>query len=457
MTRSNLSGIMRALARLAFAVTVFLVPFRARVTLLPRPQPPLFPDYTDFQLFASDAFLVAILAFWLVCLALQPRRITFGPLFLTLPIAGITTMGIVSILFSLDRDLSIYHSIRLLTLFGMYLFVVNEIKSVGQICLPIAAQVLIQAAIGIGQVLQQHSLGLQSLGELALDPTWRGISTVWSGTAISLRAYGLTDHPNILGGSLAFALGMLALWYATTETNWRALTVAVFGLGALALLLTFSRAAWLAFGSGALLCVLVLLATRQTRAAADWIALMLAALIFVAPFAWQTAGYLGARLNPNEPSMFTGENRSIAERNTLNAATIEIFAEHPILGIGLGSLPHAMHAAYPNLQFDYQPAHFVLLDAAAETGIFGALLYFATILAPWVALWLNRRRVVFSLALVGVSGVLLAVTVVGFFDYYTWLLVPGRLWQWLTWGLWGAVYSNSLRASEISIPREPSA
>ncbi len=70
--------------------------------------------------------------------------------------------------------------------------------------------------------------------------------------------------------------------------------------------------------------------------------------------------------------------------------------------------------------------------------------YFAALLAPWLALWLNRRRLRWSPALIGISGVLLAVTLIGFFDYYTWLLVPGRLWQWLIWGLWSAAFSNSL-------------
>ncbi len=444
MNRSTLSRILRALARISFALTVFLIPFRARVTLLPRPLPPLFADYTDFQIFASDVFLAATLAVWLAALFLAPRRMRLAPRFLTLPIVGVTAAGFVSVFFSVDRDLSIYHSIRLLLLFGMYLFIVNEIKSSGEIILPIALQVFIQAAVGIGQALQQHSLGLPQFGELLLDPAWRGISTVWSGTAISLRAYGLTDHPNILGGSLAFALLLVALWYVNAQSEWRIPVVALFGLGALGLLLTFSRAAWLALGAGATLTIVLLLVTRQTRTATKWLALIAAAMLFVAPFAWQNAGYLDARLNPNEPSMFTGENRAVAERNSLYAATFAVFQAHPIWGTGLGAVPLAMRTAYPGFPFDYQPAHLVLLDVAAETGIAGALFYFTALLAPWIALWLNRRRLTWSPALIGISGILLAVTLVGFFDYYTWLLTPGRLWQWLVWGLWSAVYSNSL-------------
>ncbi|MEW5961398.1 MAG: hypothetical protein AB1801_27075, partial [Chloroflexota bacterium] len=77
-----------------------------------------------------------------------------------------------------------------------------------------------------------------------------------------------------------------------------------------------------------------------------------------------------------------------------------------------------------------------------ETGLFGALFYFIALVAPWTALWFNRSRLKFSADLLVVSGVLAAVTIVGFFDYYTWLLGPGRLWQWLVWGLWGSIYQN---------------
>jgi hypothetical protein len=57
---------------------------------------------------------------------------------------------------------------------------------------------------------------------------------------------------------------------------------------------------------------------------------------------------------------------------------------------------------------------------------------------------LNRARLTWSPALVRMSAILLAITLVGFFDYYTWLLVPGRLWQWTTWGLWSIVYGKAV-------------
>jgi hypothetical protein len=81
----------------------------------------------------------------------------------------------------------------------------------------------------------------------------------------------LSDHPNILGGCLAFGLVLLAAWYldrSSQESEVRAylnspdgskedtrlqaspVIVATFALGCAGLLLTFSRSAWLALICG---------------------------------------------------------------------------------------------------------------------------------------------------------------------------------------------------------------
>jgi hypothetical protein len=397
--------------------------------------------------FASDVLLVATLALWLVSLVLEPRQLKTGPWFLSLPIAGVSGLAFVSILVSVDRVISIDSVVHLVLLFGLFLYVLNEITTLEALIRPIALQVGIQSVVGIAQVLQEHSIGLQALQELELDPAWSGVSIVLAGGVRSLRAYGLSDHPNILGGSLAFGLLVIAAWYAGRESRWRVWIGAVFALGALGLLLTFSRAAWLAFGAGAGFSLFVFVITRQRGPVMGWLELAGAAAIVLLPFGWHNADNLGVRLNQdNAFSQVATETRSLGERDRLIQAASQIFSEHALLGIGVGALPQAEQIRYPDFgAFNayYQPAHFVLVDVAAETGIFGALFYFVGMIAPWIALGLNRNRLVFSPALVGISGALLAVTLVGFFDYYTWLLNAGRLWQWLVWGLWGSIYLRS--------------
>lgn len=447
--RTSLAAHLGRLARLALGAAIILTPFRYRLALLARPRPPLYADYTDFLLFASDLFVLALLGLWAVSLMVEPRRPSRGPLFLLVPMLGLIGTGIVSAIFSVDPALSLYHSLRLVLLAGLYLYVVNEFQDLGSLILPVALQVFIQAAVGVAQTLRQHSLGLGWMGELELDPAWNGVSIVWADGFRSLRAYGLSDHPNVLGGCLAFALILIAVWFVNADARWRAPAGALFAFGALGLFLTFSRAAWLALGGGMLAALVLFWRTGQRRALGDGLGLLGAAAIVAAPFVWQNAGYLGVRLNTGDSSAQPYiEKRSLDERAALAEAANKLFADHALTGVGLGALPLALYRADPEFPFDFQPAHNALLDAAAETGVFGALFYFGALTGPWIALWLNRRRLAHVPVLLGLSGLLLAVTLVGLFDYYSWLLAPGRLWQWFAWGLWGAVYQASFRGAQ---------
>ncbi len=429
---------VRELARLTLGALIVTLPVRARLVLAARPTPPVYGDYTDLLLFWSDVFLLATLSLWLLGLVLWPRRVRFGPAVLHWPLAALIGWGGVTAFFSVDALLSFYHVVRLILLAGLTLFVVNEIESVRQVIVPVALMVVTQSVIGVAQVLAQHDLGLAALGELRLDPQVRGVSVVFAGDLRFLRAYSLTDHPNLLGGCLAFALVLILAWRGSTATRWRTLWGGVFALGAVALYLTFSRTAWLAFGVGVLASAALYLYARQAHVLPDWASMAGAALLVVAPFVWQTAPYLGMRLDTQSSLL----NRApVAERAFLNDVTLRIFTQHPLTGVGLGALPLAQRAAFPDFPLNYQPAHFALLVAAAETGLPGAMAYVIALVAPWGALglrgaWPRAPGRPLPPALIAACGALAAVTLVGFFDYYTWLLAPGRLWQWLLWGLW---------------------
>jgi O-antigen ligase len=136
------------------------------------------------------------------------------------------------------------------------------------------------------------------------------------------------------------------------------------------------------------------------------------------------------------------ETRSIDERVALARVTLEVIADHPVLGTGLGTLAKVLPDSAPDFEFAYQPAHVVALDAAAETGVLGMFCYLALVIAPWLALVRIRSRWTASLA--WTSAALAAVTVVGLFDFYTWAPTAGRTWAWLVLGLWVVMYRGAL-------------
>jgi O-antigen ligase len=434
--RTKLAARLQQLSWFAFLATIILTPFRIRIELLSRPVPPVWKDYTDFLLFASDLAMLSTLALWGAGLLVERRQPKLQLTFVGFTLAGLTLTAGFTAPFSIDPALSVYHFVRLCALFAFFLYILDNVKNLGQLVPAIALQALIQSGVAIAQALAQHSVGLQALGEYELDPAWQGVSVVFTATTRTLRAYGLSDHPNILGGMLAFSLVLLFAHACSSTGRSRLWALVALAPGAAALFFTFSRSAWLG-----LLCGLGLLAyfvwrqagRRGLLRAAAVLTLMTAVTL---PFAWQNRELLGIRLGAG--GSFTeipSELGSIGERRVLVDAGNRLFQMHPLTGIGMGGTPQAFLKEFPNFPVSYQPVHFVILNSAVETGLFGAVIYLGLLVGPWAVLY-TKRRMALNLDLVAAFALLTAITVIGFFDYYTWLLVPGRLWQWLAWGLW---------------------
>lgn len=432
-------------SKVTFGIAIILIPFRFRIDLLARPFPPVYKDFTDLLVYGPDVFIVITLLFWFASLAVRQKRVQLKPWLISVPLMALTIVSIISAFFSVDRIYSLYQSVRLVIFFGFFLFVLNEINSIDQIIIPVVFSILFQAVVAITQTLEQSSVGLAFLQELSLDPKVSGISIVTAGNVRFLRAYGLTDHPNILGGCLAFGLILMAVWVLKTKEENLILAGSIFILGSISLFLTFSRSAWVGFFAGLILVTILLLKNRKSPELRKWFGLMLAGFISALPFFWQYFPILGVRLGLNHSfTRVATETQSIDQRLTLITLANQIFASHPITGIGVSAFPVALHLRVPFLPFDYQPPHFVLLDVAAETGLFGALFYILLIGLPWLIMWIRRKHIHFSVELVGASAALLAITVVSIFDYYPWMLEAGRSWQWLLLGLWGGIYVLSV-------------
>lgn len=422
-------------ARGCFGAALILIPLRYRWVLLPRPLTPIYSDYTDFLLYAADVAILLTLALWLISLLLAPREITLGPRHVWIPLAGLTLAGWLSTLSSYDAQLSIYHAIRLLVLYWFYVFVVNELFSRAWLVFFIGLQVASESVVAVAQFIAQHSVHLQTFGELPLDPAASGVSVVVSGGSRLLRAYGLTDHPNLLGGCLAFGLVLLLPSCLRASRKWPA-AAAAFILGIQALLVSFSRAAWLAFTIGALAILLMEILHRRWTSIQRGAWLALACLTLISSLLLAYAQFFGVRLNSgNSFSSPTAEQQSVGERVILLKLAMPILRDHPLTGVGLGGSPLALHAYYPAFTLNYEPPHWSLFDAALETGVLGAISYLALLVFP-VLVFIRRRDLWSHPILTTALALLLAITVVGFFDYYTWLLDPGRIWQWLGWGLW---------------------
>jgi hypothetical protein len=433
---------------LVVALLVLLPWWRHRVWVH---RPPFAVHYAlnDFIAYTSDYALLALLAVGWTRLAMRRkrplgggRRLRAGPWFVTGPLVAMLVLTAVSAAWAVDPAYAGYQAVRQLLLLGFFVLVVNLPVQRRWFVAGLALSVGVQAVVGLLQVRRGASLGLARLGELRLNPLWPGISVVMRGEGRWLRAYGLTQHPNLLGGVLAGLLLMLVGAYAAGVGSRRrgaALLLVPYGLGLGALLMTFSRGAWLGAAVGGTVCLAAAWRSGR-RGARVWVppAVLTAAIgVAFAVTQWPL-------LEPRLGLTYQGaEVRSVDERSTLIAGARALRALRPVLGVGAGGFSTALYrlapdaiAAYPV----YQPVHNVPLLLAAEVGLLGAGLWAALLLGPVAAAWI-RPAAAEAGWLAGLTGALAALFTIGWYEAYPWRSQQGALLLWLVLGLWARAWA----------------
>lgn len=263
----------------------------------------------------------------------------------------------------------------LIHLFWVYLYVVNERVDL----LPlIAVVVLTQAAVAVGQFVGQRDLGLQFLGESALDPQVSGISVVMRGADRWLRGYGFATHPNALAGTLVPL--MLSLFVISREATRarRGVAAVVLAIGFAALLTTLSRWAAVCLGLGLAINLLPWLrdGRRSWRGGpplgwAVWAALLLMAVLFFTVYGDAVVGRVARLDTPIE-------TRSINERRRDTAISLQLIAAEPLVGAGLGNYLAAAREYDPWAEL----VHAVPLRLAAELGVVAMALWLWLVAGP---------------------------------------------------------------------------
>jgi O-antigen ligase len=214
------------------------------------------------------------------------------------------------------------------------------------------------------------------------------------------RYAGAGLDPNDLGLVMALSIPIAYCFFIENEgRRIRWLYVAHLALAGATILLSASRGAMLAVAVALTIvpATAARLQRRQLAAIAVTAALMMAAALFVVP---ETSGQRLATI----PEELTGGD--LSGRSLIWAAGVELFREHPFLGVGAGAYVHGVRSsvAVPNV------AHNTFLSVVAELGIVGlgllcGLLAFLVVCAVELS-WLAKRLWLVCLAvwIIGVQG-----------------------------------------------------
>jgi O-antigen ligase len=338
--------------------------------------------------------------------------------------------------------LAAHFATRLLLLWLLYLAIINLAPQRTIIQAGMGAVLVVQGLTAVLQFHRQHNLGLARLGEVPISLAG-DFSVLTANSTNWLRGYGLTPHPNVLGGILAALLIVVAA--SVLQTNGRARWLwagtAVIGLGGI--LYSFSRSAWL----GLLIATLILFTWYMTQPGTSQpvlrftLPIMIVGLLTLSAFAWTQRQLLLSRLTrPANPQ----EIRSLSERQALNQITLRLIAENPWLGLGAGQLSYHIDTYAGQLpDTEAQPVHNMPLLLTAEFGIPGGLIWLGLMLAPLIIAGQLWRKSQLDLWILSLTLALLVLAVTDLFDFYSWGWQQGRMTRWILFGLWaGAVSGN---------------
>lgn len=233
---------------------------------------------------------------------------------------------------------------------------------------------------------------LQQLTE-SFGSTWLGLVAVTADGAN--RSMGPLD--TVFFGQMLVPAAILALYLFLSgeRRTGKVAALSLFLVSLAAIGYTASRGALLAAA-----CALTLTAILQSRR--PWIplaAIALAGLALAPALSEDYRGRLGAlagAVAAGPASLASSEDDSIRFRLGENIAAVQMFVDHPVLGVGPANYPSRYLEYSPGIGLDprleEREPHSLVLEALAETGLVGAGVLVAVIGCALSTAWTARNR-----------------------------------------------------------------
>jgi putative inorganic carbon (HCO3(-)) transporter len=388
---------------------------------------------------ATELLVALTLAAWLAQQMAQ-RELRIEPTPLMLPMALLLGVTFLSFTVARSLPLALKETLKWLELFIAYLLVVNGLpgrrEAWAMAALPLLAG-MAEALVGLGGSLLR--MGPPSFAILG---------------GRLYRAFGTFGQPNPFGGyinlSLPLALSLLVGTALTGRTeNREPRTKALFHFSVLcsgflvlvvALLLSWSRGAWLSAGAAVAMIAVAwfwtLIAGRASAGQAQhmcmkgralglvWLGLTLGSLLVLGGALDRLPLTVRARLRSGIEELttldvsnaaVTDENFATIERLAHWQAALGMWRDHPWLGVGIGNYAAAYpQYALPRWEDPLGHAHNYYLNIAAEMGLMGFVAYVLFLVAAFRQAWQAALRASHPLArgiAIGVLGLLTALTI----------------------------------------------
>ncbi len=450
---AGLVGLLLALAsiirpEIATLVVIFLLYSNAAVVAVNR--------------FGVPVFVGAVVPMILVVplgyeLLIRRRTVIITPAFPW--ICGFFLVQILGTLFARDLEGTAGNLVTfILEGIGLYLLVINVVRT------PSALRNAVWTLLIVGAFLGGLSVYQAVTGTYGND--YFGFAQTDATNDLGVAVSGLHRLAGPIGEKNRYAQIMLmlvplALFQAWSERR-RILRVAAFGITILtsaAVILTFSRGAAVGFA----LVIVIMVVLRYIKPIQLFLVLLLAVglLVAVPSYAERLTSLQAITDALTGNTSGTVTDNSILSRATENIAALNVFADHPLIGVGPGefSTYYRQYADQVGLlsKAADREAHNLYLGTAAETGILGLVCFlmvlFVTLweLARARRRWIGRRNDLANMATA------FSLSVVTYMTTGIFLHLSYERYFWLVMALAGATAVIALREPEPidPTPAEP--
>jgi hypothetical protein len=395
-------------------------------------------DYLSPIIYLTDILFLLFFAIWII--SMFQERATSKKIKVTPLIFFITLFAILNISFSTLPLNAFYHWLRFVQLLFLAWYVNNHQQIVWKILKTILPyQLVFISALVIAQFYLQSSIGgpFWWLGERTFDISTPGIAKTeicnWVITNLKLeikncqlflRPYSTFSHPNSLAGYLLIGLILTAYLNKNRPSIIR---YSLFPIPIIALVLTFSRTAWLALVVIASISFFLKLFRKQKAnmkqdGSRNTLVFLVKSTFWVLVFT--------SILFPFSLYIFPYSlPQNLQIRVDLFHHAWQLIQNRPLLGFGLGNF---IPAVAPYLDFPVsallQPVHNIFWLILSETGVVGLIL---TLLV--IKKLLNSRPNILSSK--DKSLILASILITGMTDHYWLTLYQNRLLLAITVGL----------------------
>jgi len=365
-------------------------------------------DYLIPTLYLTDILIITLLVLWLIDILKSPQQLTL-PLTkhfkLPHPLIVFFILLLPSIFLASKTTPVVYKLIKYLEFILLALWIKSQQLKTDKIIAILTASTLFQSLLALTQWFKQSSVAsFWFLGEQPYNQATFNIDKIiWFNGALKIPPLATFPHPNILAGFLALTLPLILyqLLKAKSRSYFPIITLIT---GTMALFLTFSLSAWLAFLLIGLPAVLLLHFSPKFIRPVKFIFIYLGIFLISFSFASKFS--------------FLAPQSSFTRRSQLGKIALQMIQYRPLTGIGLNNFTITMEQygfVTATTRF-LQPVHNVYLLVLAETGFIGFLglvfLIFKALTKP--------KQNIFLIPL-------LSLLFIGLFDHYPLTIQQGSL------------------------------